>query len=157
MYVLFQPIGIAGGLQSVALFARGDIHFLRYGVLDKAGIECHLLVGAGDILEGEIYQAVFIALSNIKEVVTIHLDILHRDVVALAQWHVLAIARLEELGPWTDDEETAGLALDVIHRYVLVMLRRIRAHLQPKHALRIAHLDVAQYDVSVFYALAAEG
>ena len=84
MYVLFQPIGIAGGLQSVALFARGDIHFLRYGVLDKAGIECHLLVGAGDILEGEIYQAVFIALSNIKEVVTIHLDVLDGDVVALA-------------------------------------------------------------------------
>ena len=84
MYVLFQPIGIAGGLQSVALFARGDIHFLRYGVLDKVGIECHLLVGAGDILEGEIYQAVFIALSNIKEVVTIHLDVLDGDVVALA-------------------------------------------------------------------------
>ena len=86
MYVLFQPIGIAGGLQSVALFARGDIHFLRYGVLDKVGIECHLLVGAGDILEGEIYQAVFVALSYIKEVVTIHLDVLDGDVVALAQF-----------------------------------------------------------------------
>ena len=135
MYVLFQPIGIAGGLQSVALFARGDIHFLRYGVLDKAGIECHLLVGAGDILEGEIYQAVFIALSNIKEVVTIHLDVLHRDVVALAQWHVLAVTRLEELGPWTDDEETAGGALDVIHCYILIMLWSIRAHLQPEHAV----------------------
>ena len=48
MYVLFQPIGIAGGLQSVALFARSDIHFLCYGVLDEIGIECHLLVGAGD-------------------------------------------------------------------------------------------------------------
>ena len=84
MYVLFQPIGIAGDLQSVALSARSDIHFLRYGVLDKVGIECHLLVGAGDILEGEIYQAVFIALSNIKEVVTIHLDVLDGDVVALA-------------------------------------------------------------------------
>ena len=157
MYVLFQPIGIAGGLQSVALFARGDIHFLCHGVLDEIGIECHLLVGAGDIFEGEIYQAVFIALSNIKEVVTIHLDILHRDVVALAQWHVLAIARLEELGPWTDDEETAGLALDVIHRYILVMLRSIRTHLQPEHALCIAYLDVAQYDVAVFYAFAAKG
>ena len=84
MYVLFQPIGIAGGLQSVALFARSDIHFLRYGVFDKVGIECHLLVGAGDVFEGEIYQAVFIALSNIKEVVTIHLDVLDGDVVALA-------------------------------------------------------------------------
>ena len=155
--MLFQPIGITGGLQSVALFARGDIHFLRYGVLDKVGIECHLLVGAGDVFEGEIHQAIFLALGNIEEVVAIHLDVLHRDVVALAQRHVLAVAWLEELGPWTDDEETAGLALDVIHRYVLVMLRSIRAHLQPKHALRIAHLDVAQYDVSVFYALAAEG
>lgn len=48
MYVLFQPIGIVGGLQSVALFARSDIHFLCYGVLDKVGIECRLLVGAGD-------------------------------------------------------------------------------------------------------------
>ena len=92
MYVLFQPIGIAGGLQSVALFSRGDIHFLCYGVLDKAGIECHLLVGAVDVLEGEIYQTVFLALAHIEEVVAIHLDILHRDVVALAQWHVLAIA-----------------------------------------------------------------
>lgn len=82
MYVLFQPIGIAGGLQSVALFSRDDIHFLRYGVLDKVGIECHLLVGAGDILEGEIYQAVFIALSHIEEVVAIHVDILHRDVAS---------------------------------------------------------------------------
>ena len=84
MYVLFQPIGIAGGLQSVALFARGDVHLLCHGILDEVGIECHLLVGAGDILEGEIYQAVFIALSNIKEVVTIHLDVLDGDVVALA-------------------------------------------------------------------------
>lgn len=48
MYVLFQPIGIVGGLQSVALFARSDIHFLRYGVLDKVSIACRLLVGAGD-------------------------------------------------------------------------------------------------------------
>ena len=55
MYVLFQPVGIAGGLQSVALFARSDIHFLRYGVLDKVGIKSHLLVGTVDVLEGEIY------------------------------------------------------------------------------------------------------
>lgn len=82
--MLFQPICIVGGLQTVALFARSDIHFLRYGVLDKIGIECHLLVGAGDVFEGEIHQAVFIALSNIKEVVTIHLDVLDGDVVALA-------------------------------------------------------------------------
>lgn len=84
MYVLFQPVGIVGGLQSVALFARSDIHFLRYDVLDKVGIECHLLVGAGDILEGEIYQAVFIALTHIEEVVAIHLDVLDGDVVAQA-------------------------------------------------------------------------
>ena len=84
MYVLFQPIGIVGGLQSVALFARSDIHFLRYGVLDKVGIECHLLVGAGDVLEGEIYQAIFLALTHIEEVVAIHLDVLDGDVVALA-------------------------------------------------------------------------
>lgn len=84
MYVLFQPIGIAGGLQSVAFFARSDIHFLRYGVFDEAGIECHLLVGAGDILEGEIHQTIFLALGNIEEVVAIHLDVLDGDVVALA-------------------------------------------------------------------------
>ena len=82
--MLFQPIGITGGLQSVALFSRGDIHLLGYGVLDKVGIKSHLLVGTVDVLEGEIYQAVFIALSNIKEVVTIHLDVLDGDVVALA-------------------------------------------------------------------------
>ena len=115
--MLFQPVGITGGLQSIALFSRGDIHLLCYGVLDEIGIKCHLLVGAVDVLEGEIYQTVFLACSYIEEVVTIHLDILHRDVVALAQWHVLAIAWLEELGPWTDDEETAGGALDVIHCY----------------------------------------
>ena len=92
MYVLFQPVGIACGLQTVALAARGDIHFLRYGVLDKVGIECHLLVGAGDVFEGEIHQTIFLALGNIEEVVAIHLDVLHRDVVALALRHVLAIA-----------------------------------------------------------------
>ena len=157
MYVLFQPIGITGGLQSVALFSRGDIHLLCYGVLDKVGIKSHLLVGTVDVLEGEIHQAIFLALTHIKEVVAIHLDVLHRDVVALALRHVLAIAWLEELLPWADDEEAACGALDVIHRYVLVMLWSIWAHLQPEYALRIAHLDVAQYDVSVFYALAAEG
>ena len=82
--MLFQPVGIAGGLQSVALFSRGDVHLLCHSILDEAGIECHLLVGAGDILEGEICQAVFIALSNIEEVVAIHLDVLDGDVVALA-------------------------------------------------------------------------
>ena len=65
-------------------------------------------VGAVDVLKGEIYQAVFFALAHIEEVVAIHLDVLHCDVVALAQWHILSIARLEELGPWADDEETAG-------------------------------------------------
>ena len=157
MYVLFQPIGIAGGLQSVALFPRGDVHLLCHSILDEVGIKSHLLVGTVDVLKGEIYQAVFIALSNIKEVVTIHLDILDGDVVALAQWHILSIARLEELGPWADDEEAACGALDVIHRYILVMLRSIRAHLQPEYALCIAHLGVAQYDVAVFHALAAKG
>lgn len=73
--VVFNPL----------LFSRGVIFtFFAMGGVDKVGIECHLLVGAGDILEGEIYQAVFIALSNIKEVVTIHLDVLDGDVVALA-------------------------------------------------------------------------
>ena len=82
MYVLFQPIGITGGLQSVALFSRGDIHLLCHGILDEAGIECHLLVGTVDVLKGEIYQMVFFALTHIEEVVAIHLDILHRDVAS---------------------------------------------------------------------------
>ena len=82
MYVLFQPIGIAGDLQSVALFSRGDVHLLCHGILDEAGIECHLLVGAVDVLEGEIYQTVFFARSYIEEVVAIHVDILHRDVAS---------------------------------------------------------------------------
>lgn len=82
MYVLFQPIGIAGGLQSVALFSRGDVHLLCHSILDEAGIECHLLVGAVDVLKGEIYQTVFFALAHIEEVVAIHLDVLHRDVAS---------------------------------------------------------------------------
>lgn len=82
MYVLFQPIGIAGGLQSVALFSRDDIHLFRHCVLDKVGIECHLLIGTVDVLEGEIYQTVFLALAHIEEIVAIHLDILHRDVAS---------------------------------------------------------------------------
>ena len=84
MYVLFQPVGIACSLQSVALLSRGDIHFLCHGVLDKVGIECHLLVGAGDVFEGEIHQTIFLALGNIEEVVAIHLDVLDGEVVALA-------------------------------------------------------------------------
>ena len=111
--VIFNPL----------LFSLGVMFtFFRHGILDEAGIECHLLIGTVDVLEGEIYQTVFLALAHIEEVVAIHVDILHRDVVALAQWHILSIARLEELGPWADDEETAGLALYVINRYVLVML-----------------------------------
>ena len=82
MYVLFQPIGIAGGLQSVALFARGDVHLLCHGILDEAGIECHLLIGTVDVLEGEICQTVFLALAHIGEIVAIHVDILHRDVAS---------------------------------------------------------------------------
>ena len=84
MYVLFQPIGITGGLQSVALFPRGDVHLLCHGILNKVGIKSHLLVGTVDVLEGEIYQAVFLALAHIEEVVAIHLDVLDGDVVALA-------------------------------------------------------------------------
>jgi hypothetical protein len=66
--VLFQPVGIAGGLQSVALFSRGDIHLLCYGVLDKVGIKSHLLVGSVDVLKGEIYQTVFFALAPMEAV-----------------------------------------------------------------------------------------
>jgi DNA repair exonuclease SbcCD ATPase subunit len=73
----------------------------------------------------------------------VNLVVLDGDVVALAQWHVLAVTGLEELGPWADDEETAGGALDIIHCYIFIMLRSIRAHLQPEYALCIAHLDVA--------------
>ena len=82
--MLFQPVGIACDLQSVALFSRGDVHLLCHGILDEAGIECHLLIGTVDVLEGEIYQTVFIALTHIEEVVAIHLDVLDGDVVALA-------------------------------------------------------------------------
>ena len=131
MYVLFQPIGIAGGLQSVALFSRGNIHLLCYGILDEIGIESHLLIGTVDVLEGEIHQAVFFAFAYIEEVVAIHLDVLHRDVVALAQRHVLAVARLEELGPWTDDEETSCGSADIVDCDILVMLRCVGTQFEP--------------------------
>lgn len=40
---------------------------------------------------------------------------------------------------------------------LLVMLRGVRTHLEPKHSLRIAHLDISQYDVAVVHALTAKG
>lgn len=57
----------------------------------------------------------------------------------------------------TDDEETAGVACDVINSDILVMLRGVRAHLEPKYSLSVAHLDISQYDVAVVHALAAKG
>ena len=36
------------------------------------------------------------------------------------------------------------------------MLRRIRAHLQPEHALCLIYLDVAEHDVAVFHTFAAK-
>ena len=140
---LLQPVGIAGGLESVALVARCNLHVLRHGVLDDIGLESHLLVGAGDVLKGEIHEAILIAGAHVEEVVAIHLDVLHRDVVALAQRHVLAVAWLEELGPWANHEKTACGALDVIHGYVLVVLRRVGTHLQPEHTLCLIYLDIS--------------
>ena len=154
---LLQPVGIAGGLESVALVARCNLHVLRHGVLDDIGLESHLLVGAGNLLEGEVHEAILVARAHVEEVVAVHLDVLHRDVVALAQRHVLAIAEVEELSPWTNHEKTAYITLDVIHRYILIMLRSVWAHLQPEHTLCVAHLDVAKDDVAVVHALAAQG
>lgn len=114
------------------------------------------LISRLDVFEGEIYQTVLVAGAHIKEIVTIHLDVLDGDVVALTEWHILAVAWFEELGPRADNQETACGACDIIYRHILIVLRSIRAHLQPEYALRIAHLDVAQHDIAVFHTLAAQ-
>ncbi len=146
--VVFNPL----------LFSRGVI-FTFFATVFSMRLASNAIFLSVQVISWKVKSTrrYLFALSHIEEVVTIHLDVLDGDVVALAQWHVLAVAWLEELGPWTDDEETAGGALDVIHCYVLVMLRSIRAHFQPEHALCIVYLDVAEHDVAVFHALAAKG
>ena len=155
-FLLFQSVGIARGLQSVALLAGRNVHVLGHGIFYHVALERHLLVGAVDVLEGEVHQAILVALAHVEEVVAVHTDVLHRDVVALAQGHVLAVAGLEELGPGAHHEEAARCSLDVVHRHILIVLRCVGAHLQPEHALGVAYLDVAEHDVAVVHAFTAK-
>lgn len=84
LFLLFQSISIAGSFQTIALFSWCDIDILHDCVFNDILIECHFLISRLDVFEGEIYQTVLVAGAHIKEVVTIHLDVLDGDVVALA-------------------------------------------------------------------------
>ena len=64
-----------------------------------------LLVVNVDILEREIREVVLVGRSYIEEVAAIHLDILHHDIVTQRLRHIIALLRLEELSPRTNNEE----------------------------------------------------
>ena len=54
IFILFQSVGITGCFQSIALASFLNVDILNDGVLYEFAIECHLLVCASDVLEGEI-------------------------------------------------------------------------------------------------------
>lgn len=76
LFLLFQSISIAGSFQTIALFSWCDIDILHDCVFNDILIECHFLISRLDVFKGEIYQTVLVAGTHIKEVVTIHLDVL---------------------------------------------------------------------------------
>lgn len=155
-FFLFQAICIPCSFQSIALFTWCDVHVLCCGILNEVGLESHLLVCAGDVFEREVFESVLVALAYVKEIVAVHLDVLDGDVVALAQRHVFSLAWFEELGPWAYHQEAASCALYVIHCHILIVLGGVWTHFQPKYSLGVPHLDVAEHNITVFHALAAQ-
>lgn len=87
------------------LFHAIDDHIFHYTVVNQRRIKGFFLVSNIDILEAEVHELVFVGTAHIKEILTIHPDIVKHDVVALRQRHILAILWLEELRPGTYDEE----------------------------------------------------
>lgn len=61
-----------------------DIDIFADGVFYYICRKCHFLVGTGYVFEGEVGEAILVACAHIEEVVAVHADVLHRDVVALA-------------------------------------------------------------------------
>lgn len=68
---------------------------------------------------------------------------------------VLATFEVEKLCPRFDEQHALGIACDVFHQDVFVVLRRIGTHLQPQQARGIADFAAAENDVAVVYRLAA--
>lgn len=85
---------------------------------------------------------VFVGLPYVKEVPRIDIDISYSDVVASGQRHIGPVARLEELCPGAYHKERAARSRYVFYAYLLVMLRRIGAHLQPQHPIDIVYIYV---------------
>ena len=108
-----------------------DIDIFADGVFYYICRKCHFLVGTGYVFEGEVGEAILVACAHIEEVVAVHADVLHRDVVALAQRHVLSVARLEELSPWTNGKETSCGSADIVDCDILVMLRCVGTQFEP--------------------------
>ena len=81
------------------------------------------LVADGTILEGEVPQAVFVRCSYIEEVLRVNIYVAEGNVVALGQGHIRTVAGLEELRPGTNHEERGTRTLDILHTYLLVVLR----------------------------------
>ena len=108
-----------------------DIDIFADGVFYYICRKCHFLVGTGYVFEGEVGEAILVACAHIEEVVAVHADVLHRDVVALAQRHVLSVARLEELSPWTNGKETSSGSADIVDCDILVMLRCVGTQFEP--------------------------
>ena len=110
----------------------------------------------GLTIHREVYKLILVRSLHVNHVAGLHVDVPQRDVVAARERHVWAVARLEELRPGLDEEEASALARDVLHRHVLIVLGRVRTHLQPQHAVGIVRMAVAQDDVTVVYGLRAQ-
>ena len=82
-------------------------------------------------------NAILLTGTHVEEVTAIHADVLHHDVIALRQGHVLSVTGLIKLSPRTHNKETTRTACHVLHTDVFIMLRSVRTHLEPEYAVGI--------------------
>ena len=114
-----------------------DVHFVDGYALNAVQRRRVAVFGMKfDIFESEVRQFVLVVGAlDVEGRVARQADAAHRDVVGIGVGDVLASLQVEELRPWADIYQIARVAGDVFHGDVLVALRRVRAHLQPKQTL----------------------
>ena len=62
----------------------------------------------------------------------------------------------EELRPRAYHEERTALSLDVLNPHILIVLRCVRAHLEPKHAGGSLHVNSTENNIMVIQTLRTE-
>ena len=108
------------------------------------------LLGDVHIFEDEIGEFVLIGLQfNLLIDVAVDGAVAQSDVVAIGHGDVLAVLQVVELCPGTYVEHARNLSGDVLDGDILVALRSIGAHLEPKQTRYMIDLDTTQDDVVI--------